>query len=279
MPPLTIVIAGAGIAGATAAIALVSSGQGHDVTLYERRHANDSALTTSNSIIQLQPNAIAVLKHLNLLRAIDAVSFDSRNTDFRDYTSGATIHLADLTRRGGVRVGTRGDIKDALVSEAGRRGVKVVTGIGVDSGTESASHATVMLSYGISTKADLVIGADGAASRVRRSLFPAYQPAILPWVVYQVHVPEDVIHTHQCGSGEMDRHKGAFQLWPCPGRLSTGSPSYRTQMFDLQLIDGNAPLEQDEEPELRTGWVESAATKSRPLSRLPRHTRCSRELL
>lgn len=248
--PLNIIIAGAGIAGGAAAIALLN--YGHQVTIYERRAHGDEPGT--NSAIQLQPNGVRVLKQINALAAVDAVAYNSSYTDFRQYEDGQTLGLVDYNRRGGVRLATREQMKDALTREAAVRGATVVTGVGVKSVKEFSDHVEVYLTDGSTTTADLVVGADGSYSKVRKSLFPSYSPTVLPVVVYQVQVPENLIHTTP-QTGSMDRNKGAFQFWPSPGRAATATPIPNLKLYDIQTVDGREPLSVDPHPDKRLGWV------------------------
>jgi 2-polyprenyl-6-methoxyphenol hydroxylase-like FAD-dependent oxidoreductase len=249
---LNIIIAGAGLAGCTTAIALQSSG--HNVTLYERRDALYDN-TSTHSGIQIQPNGVAILKRLGMIEAVDAVSHDNFYTDFRDYQTGETIALVNYNRRGGTRWGARQKLKDAIVGEARRRGVPVHIGVGVVGVRESKESVTVELSDGSTQTADLLVGADGTWSRVRKGMFPDFQPNVLDAVICQVQVPGGVID-EEPHKGFMNRAKGAISAWPSPGRSALTSVSPHTGLFELQAIDSTWTLESDAEPEKRLGWCD-----------------------
>ena len=248
--PLNIIVAGAGLAGLTASIALTS--KGHNVTLYERRDDDDRGV--SGSGIQLQPNAIRVLRKFELMEAIDEVSQNSYWTDMRDYQTGKTLALVDMERRGGVRYAVRWQMKKGFVEEAVKRGVKLHKGNGVLAVHEEGSKPVVELEDHSMVMADLVIGADGTYSKVRQSLFPSYKPAVLDTVVFQVQVPEAFIQ-HDSDTRELDRNHPAVLIFPAPGRATVSSPCIQTHEYDLQAIDMEFPLENDPHPEVRLGWV------------------------
>ena len=248
--PLNILVAGAGLAGLTASIALAD--QGHTVTLYERRDDDDRG--GSGSGIQLQPNAIRVLKKFNMMQAIDEVAHNNHRTDMREYQSGETLALIEMEKRGGVRYAARWEMKKAFVNEAAKRGVKIHKGQGVLAVHEDASKPVVELDDHSKVSADLIIGADGSWSRVRHSLYPSYQPTVRSTVVFQVQVPEDFIQEHS-ETRELDRNHPALVITPAPGRVTVSSPTVHTHEFDVQAIDLEYPLEKDPHPEVRLGWV------------------------
>ncbi|ETN45985.1 uncharacterized protein HMPREF1541_00167 [Cyphellophora europaea CBS 101466] len=248
---MNIIIAGAGLAGLTASIALAS--KGHTVTVYERRDDDDLGISASG--IQLQPNAVRVLRRFDMMDSIDSVTVSNGHTDLRDFRTGETLALVDMERRGGVRYAVRREMKRAFIKEAEKRGVVLHKGVGVESVGEEASKAVVQLSDGSSVSADLVVGADGTWSRVRKSLFPSYQPSILSTVVFQVQVPDDYIRQHP-ETQAVDRNNPAICLWGAPGRVSVTGAGPAKGPFDLQMIDVDYPISKDPNPNIRLGWVQ-----------------------
>jgi salicylate hydroxylase len=263
--PLRIIIAGAGLAGLTAAVALAK--KGHQITIYERRDDDDAGISQSG--IQLQPNALRLLKQLDMLDAIDQISDSNRWSDLRHYASGEVLEMTDMDRRGGVRYASRRALKGAFASEAIRHGTVYHKGVGIEQAYESGTRAFVELSDGTTAVADLVIGADGAYSRVRQSLYPSYQPKVLPVVIYQVQVPRHWMHEHEA-TRILDERNPAFSVWPGPGCMATSASLNHQDIFDLQLGVGNMPVEDDPTPEIRNGWVKSASYVK---DRMPNHYR------
>ncbi|MEU6315606.1 FAD-dependent monooxygenase [Streptomyces sp. NPDC047014] len=164
------VVAGAGIGGLTAAVALHR--QGWEVTVCERA---PSAPATGAGI-GLAPNA---------LRALDAIGIDAayaagrsvpatmgvRSPGGRWLTRSAT---ADMAARYGVapiavpRPEFTAALAAALPPESLRYGATVT---GVD---DAAGRAVVRTADGSGLPADLVVAADGIHSPLRRAFFPAH---------------------------------------------------------------------------------------------------------
>lgn len=248
--PLSIAIVGAGLAGLTAAIALAD--RGHAVTVYERRDDDDRGASASG--IQLQPNALRVLERLRMLTVVDAVAYNGSCVDARDYRTGETLGLIDIERRGGNRYATRRRLKAVVVEEAVRRGVLVRKGLGVESVGEVNGQPVVRLSDGSRIAADLVVGADGTWSRVRKSLFPNYRPTVLSTVCFQVQIPEEHMKSN-AALVAMERNHPAASFWCSPDRFSIAGPAPTEKLFDMQFFDMDYPLDKDPNPNVHLGWV------------------------
>ncbi|MGW6873534.1 FAD-dependent monooxygenase [Streptomyces xanthophaeus] len=170
MPNRHAVVAGAGIGGLTAAVALHR--RGWQVTVCERA----PELPATGAGIGLAPNA---------LRALDAIGVDAaraagsavpetmgvRRSDGRWLTRAAT---ADMAARYGTppiavpRPAFTAALAAALPPEALRYGTSVT---GVD---DAAGRPTVRTSAGPDLPADLVVAADGIHSPLRRAYFPGH---------------------------------------------------------------------------------------------------------
>ncbi|KAI1368724.1 hypothetical protein F5Y08DRAFT_335290 [Xylaria arbuscula] len=166
--PLKIVIVGAGIGGLSAAVAL--RGQGHQVELYEQ----SASASEVGAAVHLAPNANGVLRRWGLLPetfgANDSGAFVERRQ------TGEIVSEVDLTIPNKMwqypwqlvhRAALHNRLKETATKEAGlgiaariKTGSKVVE-VDTDSGT-------VILENGASVTADVVIGADGVYSRMRR---------------------------------------------------------------------------------------------------------------
>jgi salicylate hydroxylase len=163
-------IAGAGIGGLTAALAL--SRVDFEVTIFERV----AALEAFGAGLQLTPNATRILSQLDAVRALATEPRRLRILRGRDDGELAELNLATSVRRWGApyliihRADLQGQLAAAVDNHANidlRLGVEVA---GVD---ERAGAVAVRLRHGplsLDETGDVVVGADGLRSRVREGL-------------------------------------------------------------------------------------------------------------
>ncbi len=247
--PLEVIIAGAGVAGLCAAIGLAR--HGHKVTVYERRDDNDGEDETMGGI-QMQPNAVRILRDWGALDVVDKVAHESIRTDVRKHDTGETLLLIDLAVRGGTRYGPRNTLKKALEEFASRCGARIMRGLQVVAVYEDGPRPVAAFGDDSSEAADLIVGADGTSSKVRRSLFPSFQPKVLSQCVFQVSVPLDWMQESP-ETRALLRHSPGMVVHPSPGKALVSSPSFHHGIFDLQLIDMDYPLDVDPDPGFLTG--------------------------
>lgn len=164
-------IVGAGIGGLSAAIALRKAGW--DVRIFER----SASLRELGFGLGLAPNAMAALGELGvgetvLARGCEPASGEMRRLD------GTVLKRAQIPRRilGGpfviaMRTALYGSLLDAV-------GVDTVTAGSEATGfTIHGRRVTLHLASGRSAEGDLLVGADGVRSVIRRQLHPAEPPA------------------------------------------------------------------------------------------------------
>ncbi|MFF4341970.1 FAD-dependent monooxygenase [Kitasatospora sp. NPDC001540] len=162
------VVIGAGVAGAASAIALRRIGA--EVTAYE---AYPDPAGKVGAFLGLAVNGLRALESLGCLEAVRAAGFE---VDRQLMWSGRGRRLADVPRGRAaddpLRSVTlmRADLVAALRAEAVRLGARIVvgerlTGAGAGEGAGAAADEAA-------ARADLVVGADGLRSTVRRMLAP-----------------------------------------------------------------------------------------------------------
>jgi 2-polyprenyl-6-methoxyphenol hydroxylase-like FAD-dependent oxidoreductase len=157
-PPRHAEIVGAGMAGLTVAAAL--SQRGWSVRVHERM----GAVRTVGSGLSIFENALRVMRAIGA--EADAVRGARRGyeRETRDAQGRTTSHLAYATTMYEI---TREQVVAALASAARRLGAEIVTG---STAIAVGAEGSITLEGGTTAKADLVIVADGAGSRLRDTL-------------------------------------------------------------------------------------------------------------
>lgn len=159
------IVAGGGIAGHAAAIALRKAGI--DVTVLEQRHAEDGL----GSFLRLNPNGLDALAALDVLDPVMNVSFPMTHVEAYgpDGTLLVNRPLSDpVTGRGlGARFVTWTNLEQALRAEAVRRGATVRHGVRVAGAAEADDGVAALLADGGRLDGDVLIGADGTRSVIR----------------------------------------------------------------------------------------------------------------
>lgn len=166
-----VAIAGAGIGGLSAALAL--AGTGARVRVFERA----PELREAGAGLQLAPNATRVLRRLGLLDAVQAVATRPEGVRIRRARDGADLARLDYgvaEARYGAPFLTlhRADLQAVLLdAAAGRPNVSIETGARLEAVTALADGrpSLTVLSGGETRTctADGLVGADGLHSRVR----------------------------------------------------------------------------------------------------------------
>ncbi|KTT31078.1 monooxygenase [Pseudomonas oryzihabitans] len=163
MPTLDIIIAGAGMGGLSAALALQQAG--HRVRLFERA----VELAPIGAAISIWPNGVKVLDRLGLGPAIAAVSGDMRTMSYHDQqgqllTRFSLLPFYDAVGRPAQPI-ARAQLQRLLLDAVGAE--RVTLGVGCEGFAQDEQGVTVTLSDGRQERADLLIAADGTHSRLR----------------------------------------------------------------------------------------------------------------
>ncbi len=195
---LKITVAGAGIGGLAAAIALAR--RGHDVRVAER----SDAITEVGAGIQISPNGAAVLKAIGLTEALENASIRADAVRLIDGPSGREVLTLDLKQHApdlGWYFIHRARLIDLLLDEAKAAGVRVEVGQTID--PPPAGRAL--------NGDDLLVGADGLKSRLRARVDEASKPFFTRQVAWRAVVPgapDPVVEVHM-GPG---RHLVTYPL-------------------------------------------------------------------
>jgi salicylate hydroxylase len=168
---VTVAIAGAGIGGLTAALALAR--RGFSVAIHERAERLEEA----GAGIQLTPNALNVLFDLGLGPALEASMVRLDAVLIRQGTTGRLIQRLPLDRcqaRWGAPYGVihRADLQAVLLGAVQREStVALHRGQAVATASQNAGGVALRFVAGqADTEADILIGADGLWSSIRGSL-------------------------------------------------------------------------------------------------------------
>ncbi len=201
-------IAGAGIAGVAAAIALARNDLG--VTILEQAQQ----FSEVGAGLQLGPNAVRALQRLGAWDAVSQLTYQPPEIHVRDGKSGKLLQRVELglkfEQRFGVpyRVIHRADLHKALVSVLnGLNNVEMITGKKIASVGHSGRDVKIKLQSGEQVYAEALLAADGTNSTIRKSLFPN-SPAIT--------LPCTVLRNMARSSESFDVHWDAVNLWLCP---------------------------------------------------------------
>ena len=186
----TALVAGAGIGGLTAAVCLQH--RGWRVRILERA----AELREVGAGIQLSPNAMRVIDKLELRQALEArgaVRPEAITLKLGD--SGQTLLRAPLTDR---RFGApylhvhRADLLHVLTDAVRANDPEAIRLDCELSGfVQSESEVSVELADGTRIVGDMLVGADGLRSRVRKDLFGDGSPRYSGCVAWRAAVPVD----------------------------------------------------------------------------------------
>ncbi len=197
---MKVLIAGGGIGGLTAALALQQ--QGITVEVLEQA----PALREVGAGVQLSPNATRTLYCLGLSQALSAVACVASGKRIRMWNTGQSWALFDLGTEAIARYGYpyvtvhRGDLQTLLanaVNQAQPGSIRLATKcVGV---TQDEQQVRVRLESGETLTADALIGADGVHSKIRESLFGEDAPVFAGCRAWRGVIPAAELPPHLCG--------------------------------------------------------------------------------
>ncbi|KAL5356383.1 monooxygenase [Aspergillus floccosus] len=247
MTSLKILICGGGCAGPALAFWLAKAG--HQVIVVERF----PALRASGAQIDLRAQGIEVAKRMGILDAMRRQRVDEAGVayvDAHDKVSGTT--LANTSGRGAQSLTSeyeimRGDLVRILY-EATKHDVAYVFGKTVERFAQDDEKVVAYFSDGTSDVFDLLVGADGQGSRVRKAILPADAPDpyrrfglhVAYWFVPREEADGNVRKTYLCPGGRMIMRRT---------HSTTGSHVYFAVRDDAEEMSSlyRAPVEQQKE--------------------------------
>jgi 2-polyprenyl-6-methoxyphenol hydroxylase-like FAD-dependent oxidoreductase len=206
-----ILIAGAGIGGLAAALALLQ--RGFDVAVFEQA----KELKEVGAGVQISANGTRVLDALGVLAPLRERACEAAGKEIRLWNTGRTWKLFDLGAVSVERYGFpyltvyRPDLLGALADavrankpDAIRLGARAV-------GVERRGDRVVLkLEGGASAEGDVLVGADGVHSKIREALFGEHDATFTGLMAWRATVPMDRLPAH------MNRPVGTN--WVGPGR-------------------------------------------------------------
>lgn len=166
----TALVVGAGIGGLSAAIALRN--RGWTVRVFEQA----SSVRELGFGLALAPNAMAATAALGIADIVKARAFEPRRGEFRR-PDGTVVKRAEMPPGflgGPMRVALRHALHGALLEELGADLIQL--GNRAVGFVDHGDRASLRFSDGTTVDGDVLVGADGAGSVVRRQLHPKEGP-------------------------------------------------------------------------------------------------------
>src|SRR2546421_4690356 len=192
-----VLIAGGGIGGLAAALALLKLGV--EVEVYEQA----LELKEVGAGLQLAANGTRVLYALGVGEELKALSCEAESKEIRIWNSGETWKLHDLGKVSIERYGYpyltvyRPDLLGVLERAVRREKPDAIrlgeTCIGFHQNEE---RTTLQLGSGARVEGDVLIGADGVHSRIRQGLFGPDQPQFTGVIAWRGIVPMEKLPEH-----------------------------------------------------------------------------------
>ena len=223
-----ILIAGGGIGGLTAALALLK--RGYDVDVYEQA----PELREVGAGVQLSANGIRVLHELGVHDVLRALACEAAGKEIRLWDSGQTWKLFDLGAESVERYGFpyylvyRPDLLAVLADGVWREKPDAIHLNSRCIGFEQSTHDVTLRFDGGAAAGDALIGADGVHSRIRQVLFGNDQPAYTGMMSWRGVIAMEKLPQH------MRRMVGTN--WVGPGGLVVHFPVHRGEYMNMNGI-------------------------------------------
>jgi len=231
---MRILIAGGGIGGLAAAVALLQ--RGIDVEVYEQA----SELKEVGAGIQISPNGNKVLDALGVFDRLKSLSCDPQRKEFRLWNTGKPWPMFSLGKSVVEKYGYpyltvyRPDLHQTLADRV--RELKA-DAIHLDSPVtgceQSDAGAALVLRNGKRIQADALIGCDGVRSVVRRKLWGDVDPEFSGMVAWRGLIPMDDLPAHM--------RVPVGSTWIGPGGHVVSYPLHRSTIMNfVATIEGKS---------------------------------------
>src|SRR5215813_2576540 len=195
---LKILIAGGGIGGITALLALRQ--RGIEAELFEQT----AAFGQVGAGLQVSSNAARILLKLGLGEALKRVATYPDGRDYRGWDTGERLYYTPLGQKAEAHFGSpyyaahRAELLDVLLSGLGQRGFRL--GSRVERVDQDQGGVSLTLADGSTAHGDILIGADGIHSTVRAQLFGKELPRYTGNVAWRGLVPAERVAHLDLGS-------------------------------------------------------------------------------
>ena len=255
---MRVLIAGAGIGGLTAALALLQ--RGIEVQVYEQA----AELKEVGAGLQLSANGTRVFYALGVGEQLKALSCEAQGKEIRLWNTGETWKLFDLGKVSVERYGYpyftvyRPDLLSVLADAVGRQRIHLGTKC---TGFEQ-DEAGVTLNGEV--RGDALIGADGVHSTIRQELFGADQPQFTGIIAWRGIIPLEetprmvgtnwvgpgghVVHYPLRGGkvmnfvGALERSDWRVESWSARGTTEELAADFAGWHEDVQALIRNIPV-------------------------------------
>lgn len=222
-----ILIAGGGIAGLAAALAVAAAGR--TARVFERA----SAFEEVGAGLQLGPNAVRALQRIGAWEAVSAVASAPPAIIMRKAVSGKLVRrirlagVFDEMFKAPYRVAHRADLHGALLAATrAHPGITVSPGAAVETVSDGGGRVRVTLQSGETAEGDFLIAADGMRSGLRQRLWPGSQSVFAG----------QIIHRALTGNVTDIADRDCVNLWMGPGFHAVHYPVGKDRKLNIVLV-------------------------------------------
>lgn len=243
---LPYLVAGGGIAGLAAALAL--SGLGPAVRLFEQAKAFEEV----GAGLQMSPNGVRALQALGAWEAVEPFCVIPSEIHVRDGVSGRPIQRIRLGKGfeenfgAPYRVAHRADLLNGLLTTVRQRpGIALHTGHRIEGTENGARGSNLILGGGGRVDGRAVIAADGIRSGLREAVCGRIEPVHRGQTIFRALVPLQSVPP--------EIEADCVTLWLCPGGHVVHYPVSNWRNFNIVASADSARR--------IPGWSEQARTR------------------